>query len=132
MLQDLQHSIPETEAHLYVLKGLWYPFKFLGSYVGFFKARIMSLESVLYFVLCCTWFLKLEVCCRWYFADHMETDEAYVFVCFDSRLDRARFTPHTGFRDLSVGDDAPPRESIELRAYCFYENEAPQEVQRVR
>lgn len=26
----------------------------------------------------------------------MNVDEAYVFVCYDSRADRARFTPHTG------------------------------------
>ncbi len=36
-------------------------------------------------------------------------DEAYVFVCYDSRKDRARFTPHTGLQHHSVGPDAPPR-----------------------
>ena len=60
----------------------------------------------------------------------METDEAYIFVCYHSRLDRARFTPHSGFRDLSVGDDAPPRESVELRSYVFWEHEEPREVER--
>ena len=34
---------------------------------------------------------------RFYYAKGMEVDEAYVFVCYDSRADgRARFTPHTG------------------------------------
>ena len=64
---------------------------------------------------------------RWYYADGIDTDEAYVFVCYDSRADRARFTPHAGFRDLSVGDDAPPRESVEVRAYVFWEDEVAYE-----
>ena len=64
--------------------------------------------------------------CRWYFAEGMGTDEAYAFVCYDSRNDRARFTPHSGFKDESVGPEYPPRESIEIRAYCFWENEKPQ------
>lgn len=34
---------------------------------------------------------------RFYYAKGMDVDEAYVFVCYDSRADgRARFTPHTG------------------------------------
>ena len=77
------------------------------------------------------WPSEVNELCRWYFADEMQPDEAYIFVCYDSRLDRARFTPHSGFRDLSIGEDAPPRESMELRSYVFWENEAPQAVQRV-
>jgi hypothetical protein len=46
---------------------------------------------------------------KWYYAEGITTDEAYVFVCYDSRKDRARFTPHTGLRDHSIGPDAPPR-----------------------
>ena len=68
---------------------------------------------------------------RWYYADKIDVDEAYMFVCYDSRLDRARFTPHAGFFDLNVGEDAPRRESVELRSYVFWENEDPQEVQRI-
>jgi hypothetical protein len=68
--------------------------------------------------------------CRWYYAEGIQVDEAYVFVCYDSRKNRARFTPHTGLRDHSVGPDAPPRESVELRSYCFWENELAQEFDR--
>lgn len=67
---------------------------------------------------------------RWYYAEGIQVDEAYVFVCYDSRKNRARFTPHTGLRDHSVGPDAPPRESVELRSYCFWENELAQEFDR--
>lgn len=63
---------------------------------------------------------------RWYYAEGINTDEAYVFVCYDSRLDRARFTPHTAFKDLSIGEDAPPRESVEIRAYVFWEHDGAQ------
>lgn len=60
----------------------------------------------------------------------MEVDEAYVFICYDSRKGRARFTPHTGFRDHSIGPDAPARESVELRSYAFFESEPPQSFDR--
>ncbi|KAK9811501.1 hypothetical protein WJX72_004881 [[Myrmecia] bisecta] len=65
---------------------------------------------------------------RWYYAKGMNTDEAYVFVCYDSRSGRARFTPHTGFIDHAAPAEETPRESIEIRAYCFWENEPAQEV----
>lgn len=65
---------------------------------------------------------------KWLYVPDMNADEAYVFVCYDSRADRVRFTPHTGFRDLSAKPDAPPRESVEIRSLCFWQNENPQEV----
>ena len=60
----------------------------------------------------------------------MDVDEAYVFVCYDSRAGRARFTPHTGFLDHNTSVSAPPRESVELRSYCFWENDEPQQAAR--
>ena len=38
----------------------------------------------------------MRLSCRFYYAKNMNVDEAYVFVCYDSRKDRVRFTPHTG------------------------------------
>lgn len=58
----------------------------------------------------------------------MDINEAWAFVCYDSRSDRARFTPHTGFKDHSSAPDAPARESIEIRSFCFFENLPPQEI----
>ena len=66
--------------------------------------------------------------CRWYYAKDMDIDEALAFVCYDSRSDRARFTPHTGVRDHSSAPDAPPRESIEIRSFCFFENLPLQDI----
>jgi hypothetical protein len=59
---------------------------------------------------------------RWFYAPKMRGDEALLIKCFDSRDDGAvaRFTPHTAFVDPSAPSDAPPRESIELRAYVIF------------
>ena len=47
--------------------------------------------------LCRAMYLSSGCFRRFYYAKGMEVDEAYVFVCYNSRADRrARFTPHTG------------------------------------
>jgi len=44
-----------------------------------------------------------------------------LFKCYDSATDgRARFTAHTAFDDPTAPDDAPPRESIEVRTLISY------------
>ena len=58
----------------------------------------------------------------------MSVDEAYIFKCYDSRADRARFTPHAAFEDPTTPLAAPERESIEIRAYAFWENEPEQPI----
>jgi hypothetical protein len=58
---------------------------------------------------------------RWFYAPEMEADEALLLKCYDSSTDgRARFAPHTAFTDPTTPPDAPPRESIELRALVFH------------
>lgn len=58
---------------------------------------------------------------RWFYFPNMRTDEALLLKCYDSREDgRARFAPHTAFIDPKTPPDAPPRESIELRALVFH------------
>ena len=60
--------------------------------------------------------------CRWFWTSQMQTDEAYVFVNYDSRQDgRPRFTPHVAVADSSVPADVPIRESIETRALVFWD-----------
>jgi hypothetical protein len=59
---------------------------------------------------------------RWYYFPQMRPDEALLLKCYDSADDgRARMTAHTGFDDPTSPPDAPPRESIEARAFVFYE-----------
>jgi hypothetical protein len=58
---------------------------------------------------------------RWYYIPEMTADEALLLKCYDSATDgRTRFGPHTAFIDPTTPPDAPPRESIELRALVFH------------
>jgi hypothetical protein len=60
---------------------------------------------------------------RWFYVPEMRTDEALLLKCYDSAIDgRARFAPHTAFRDPSAGANVRPRESIEVRALVFHTN----------
>jgi hypothetical protein len=58
---------------------------------------------------------------RWYYFPLMRRDEALLIKCFDSATDgRARLSVHSAFEDPTTQPDAPPRESIEIRAFAFY------------
>lgn len=57
---------------------------------------------------------------RWYYFSQMRADEVLLLKCYDSETDRARFAPHSAFTDPTTPPDAPPRESIELRALVFH------------
>jgi hypothetical protein len=59
---------------------------------------------------------------RWFYAPEMRTDEVLLLKCFDSRDDGAvsRFAPHTAFTDPTAPQNAPPRESIELRTFLIF------------
>ncbi|MDX1400667.1 MAG: CmcJ/NvfI family oxidoreductase, partial [Kiloniellales bacterium] len=56
---------------------------------------------------------------RWYYAPLMTRNEVLLIKGWDSLEDgRAQFTPHSAFDPLHVSDDAPPRESIEVRTFA--------------
>ena len=58
---------------------------------------------------------------RWFYFPKMRRDEALLLKCFDSATDgRARFTAHTAFDNPAAADDAPPRESIEVRTLISF------------
>jgi hypothetical protein len=58
---------------------------------------------------------------RWYYFPKMQPDEAVLIRCFDSaRSGAARFSAHGAFDDPNTPADAPPRESIEVRALVFF------------
>ena len=58
---------------------------------------------------------------RWHYFSHMHRDEALVFKVYDSAKDgRARWSAHSAFTDPTSASDAPPRESIEIRAFAFF------------
>lgn len=57
---------------------------------------------------------------RWFYFSDMQPDEALLIRVHDSADDgRARLSFHTSF-DNPLAPDAPPRESIEVRALVFY------------
>ena len=65
--------------------------------------------------------LKYNPAHRWTWFPHMRRDEALVFKVYDSAEDgRARWGGHTSFDDPGTRPDAPPRESIEIRAFAFF------------
>jgi hypothetical protein len=58
---------------------------------------------------------------RWFYFPRMQRNEAIVFKTYDSAKDgRARWTAHASFDDPTSPPDAPPRESIEIRALAFF------------
>ena len=58
---------------------------------------------------------------RWYYFPRMQPDEAVLIRCFDSaREGAARFSAHGAFDDPNTPDNAPPRESIEVRTLVFF------------
>ena len=60
---------------------------------------------------------------RWYYFPKMQADEAVLIRCFDStRHGAARFSAHGAFDDPETPPDAPPRESIEVRALVFFKD----------
>ncbi|HEV8722309.1 MAG TPA: CmcJ/NvfI family oxidoreductase [Candidatus Binatia bacterium] len=68
-----------------------------------------------------TYRLKYNPNHRWFYFPEMRRDEALVFKVYDSEKDgRARFTPHTSFADPASPPNAPPRQSIEVRAFAFF------------
>lgn len=59
---------------------------------------------------------------RWYYFPDMQRDEAVLIKCYDSARDgRARFSLHAAFEDPTSPADAPPRESIEIRTFAFFD-----------
>jgi hypothetical protein len=58
---------------------------------------------------------------RWFYVSEMKPDEFLLLKCYDSHGDgRARFMPHTGFRNPVCPSDFVPRESIEARTLVVF------------
>lgn len=59
---------------------------------------------------------------KWFYAPAMRNEELMLIKCYDSAEDgRARFVPHSAFKDPTTPADARPRESIELRTLVFFD-----------
>lgn len=61
---------------------------------------------------------------RWFFKSTLSPEEVILIKCFDSKKDgRARRVPHTAFH-IPGTEDKEGRESIEVRALVFHENDS--------
>ncbi len=59
---------------------------------------------------------------RWYYAPRMTANEVLLIKGWDSLDDgRARFTPHSAFHMPEMRENAPARESIEVRTFVVIE-----------
>lgn len=60
---------------------------------------------------------------RWYYKFEQTPDMVMLIKCHDSKADgRARRVPHSAFTDQDMVD-REPRESIEVRALVFHEDD---------
>ncbi|KAI1259524.1 hypothetical protein F5Y18DRAFT_293518 [Xylariaceae sp. FL1019] len=58
---------------------------------------------------------------QWFYKKGLTPEEVILIKCFDSKTDgRARRVPHTAFVDPTDKEDAPSRESIEVRCLVFH------------
>jgi len=63
---------------------------------------------------------------RWYYFSNMKKDEVLLFKQWDSDTSLSgRVTFHTAFTDPNAPKDTPVRESIEVRAMCFFPEHEP-------
>jgi hypothetical protein len=58
---------------------------------------------------------------RWWYCPDMTRDEAYVFRSFDSAPGHAEQVPHSAFVNESCPPTAPPRASVEVRVFAFFD-----------
>lgn len=58
---------------------------------------------------------------NWYYVSDMQPDEVLLLKCYDALRDgRARFMPHTGFKNPACPAQFTPRESIEARTLVVF------------
>lgn len=66
-----------------------------------------------------TWTVMSNSAHRWFFKNEQQPDEVVLIKCFDSDTSVARRVPHSAFKD-GDRDEAPNRQSIEVRALVLY------------
>ncbi|KAK1656705.1 amino acid permease-domain-containing protein [Colletotrichum godetiae] len=131
-LSRVPHHLPEDANHL--LKGrvqiinVWRPIKTVQrDPLAFAEAGSVSESDLVVTELIYpnrrgeTYAVRHNTNHMWYYKHGLTPDEVILIKCFDSKTDgRARRVPHTAFVDPTASPDAPPRESIEVRALVFH------------
>jgi hypothetical protein len=130
-LRDLLHA-DEAElalARRYAIINLWRPIRgpLRDEPLAVCDARTVSPEDLVVSALIYpdrrgeVYRLRFNPAQVWYYFPDMSRDEVLLFKSYESLVDgRARFTPHTAFDDPTCTPDAPPRESIEVRALVLW------------
>ncbi|KAK0385935.1 hypothetical protein NLU13_7110 [Sarocladium strictum] len=133
-LSRVPHHLPEEADHL--LQGrvqiinVWRPIKTVRrDPLGVAEANSVDDESLVVTELIYpgrkgeTYAVKHSPKHQWYYKSELSPDEVILIKCFDSKKDgRARRVPHTAFH-IPGTEDAESRESIEVRALVFHEND---------
>ena len=57
---------------------------------------------------------------KWYYFPDMTPDKVITLKTYDSDPDRAQFVGHSAFTDPTSKEDAPARESVEIRTIAFF------------
>jgi len=134
-LSRVTHHIPEDAEQL--LRGrvqiinVWRPIKtVLRDPLAVAEANSVDDQSLVVTELIYpdrrgeTYSVKHHVRHRWYYKSRLTPDEVLLIKCFDSKLDgRARRVPHTAFH-VPGTEEQQGRESIEVRALVFHEDES--------
>lgn len=68
-------------------------------------------------------FLRYHPDYTYHYAKNITPDEVLMFRDYDSRQDKYHGCPHGAFQDDATAADAPPRRSIEVRCFVFFEDE---------
>jgi len=119
----------ELLKHRYAEINLWRPIRgpLLRSPLALCDAQTLSEENLVASELRYpdrtgeTYAVTYNPAQRWFYFPKMLADEAVLIRCFDSaREGAARFSAHGAFEDPNSPADAPPRESIEVRALVFF------------
>lgn len=57
---------------------------------------------------------------EWVYFPDMQPDQCILLKTYDSDMGRAQFVGHSAFQDPNSKEDAPFRESCEIRTICFF------------
>ncbi|QKX62998.1 uncharacterized protein TRUGW13939_10166 [Talaromyces rugulosus] len=60
---------------------------------------------------------------KWYYVSEQQDSEAWVFVQGDAKPHTRHGVPHSSFQIPGVNNDAVPRETIEIRAVAYFEDD---------
>jgi len=129
-LGDIQGTDALTEAAEFAIVNVWRPLSgpVLTAPLAFADARSVDPADLVATDLIYPervgeiYHARYNPAHQWVYYPRLERDEALLIKGHDSRRDgRARLALHTAFDDPTTPAGAPPRESIEIRAFALFD-----------